>query len=182
MRKISETWITPVVTGFLATVFGGLALLWLGVEEGYQKTDLSSNFGRTGLTFPAPPLDEWEAVANDAPYARNYSRREKRPFELYRQIVTIYKTPMSADRRQGKQVAPGEYLQIFKVGSSADVVMQLRVDKGNYWLLSRQRVSLNDHTHLIADNPERDDASFHEFQVALQNIIDTTRHFLQKQL
>jgi hypothetical protein len=88
---------------------------------------------------------------------------------------------MAADRRNGRQISSGEYLEIFKVGNLNDVVIQLRIDKGHYWLLSRQRVNITDYPYLATYNPEHDDATFKRFQIALQNIIDSTRHFLKTQ-
>jgi hypothetical protein len=147
-----------------------------------SQNALPSTATSTELKFPMPPADEWEEIPNEASYTRNYSRKQKRPYELYRHVITIYETPMSTDRREGKSIAPGEYLQIFKVGNGGDVVIQLRVDRGRYWILSRQRIRLDNHASLIARNPEQSESSFYQFRFELQDIIETTRHFLLNQM
>ena len=181
MHKLIETWFAPIITGLLATVLGGIALFWLTFDE-LKPAGASITPSVASTHFPTPSLEQWESLKNEASYARNYVRKEKRSFELYPQVVTIYETPMTTDRREGKKIASGEYLQIFKVGNQSDVVIQIRVDKGNYWLLSRQRVDLSEDRWLISLNPEKDDKTFDQFHVNLQNMIDSTRHFLKLKL
>ena len=180
MSNLQKAWIAPIVTGTIAAVLGSLALLLLNNPA---KIDVGSEDSGARVkrvsAFPTPPASEWEPMQNEASYARNYSRTTKQDYERFAQVVTVYETPMASDRRTGKEVAPGEYIEIFKVGEPTDVVIHVRIDKGKYWLLSRQRIALRNWSHLVTTNPEAGSSDFLKFQSALQNIIDSTRHFLQ---
>ena len=180
MPRRIQIWLASIVTGSVAAFLAGLGLFWLAANATAQKN--SSEFIQSQSQFPSPSPDEWKATQNEVPYARNYARRIKRPFEKFEQTITVYETPMAADRRVGKEIAPGEYLEIFKVGEQTNVVVQVREDRGNYWLLSRQRIIIDNHLNLISQNPEYNEETFKQFQIALQDIIDSTRHFLRTQL
>ena len=180
MHDLQKNWIAPIVTGSIAAVLGSVALLLFNnpakIDVGIDNTGVSNT---SASPFPAPPASEWEPMQNEASYARNYSRAAKRDYERFAQVVTVYETPTASDRRSGKEVASGEYIEIFKVGEPTDVVIHVRIDKGRYWLLSRQRVSLSNWPYLNAINPETNGADFMRFQYALESIIDSTRHFLR---
>lgn len=180
MSDLQKTWITPILTGSIAAILGGFALLLFDNPATiHTETANPGVQGKRASAFPTPPTGEWEPMQNEASYARNYSRAIKQTHELFQQVVTIYETPMASDRRKGKEVASGEYVEIFKVGEPTDVVIHIRIDKGRYWILSRQRVSLSNWPYLTAINPEAGSSDFQKFQYALQNIIDSTRHFLR---
>jgi hypothetical protein len=183
MSEMHKTWIAPILTGSIATILGGFALLLFDTPATISiETPNAGVQGKTVSAFPTPPAGEWEPMQNEASYARNYSRAIKQAHELFQQVVTIYETPMASDRREGKEVAPGEYVEIFKVGSPTDVVIQIRIDKKDYWLLSRQRISLKNWPFLALVNPEEGNSEFLQFQHSLQNIVDSTRHFLRTAL
>jgi hypothetical protein len=144
MSDLQKNWIAPILTGLIATVLGGLMLLPLvspaKMDEAPTGVALKDN---SNSVFPTLLAPQWEPLANEASYARNYSRLAKLPYERFPQVVTIYETPMATDRRNGREISPGEYVEIFKVGEPTDVVILVRLDKGRYWLLSRQRISLS---------------------------------------
>jgi hypothetical protein len=135
---------------------------------------------QTTSAHPQPSLSLRKSMENPSPYARNFERLQLQPQERYNQVVTIFDTQMAQDRRQGVQIAPNEYVEIFKVvGRDDDVVVQVRIDKGSYWVLSRQTILLNDYPPLISRNPETDEATRLLFQDALQDQIDATRYLLK---
>lgn len=87
---------------------------------------------------------------------------------------------MSGDRKVGEPISRDERLEFFKIPiSPRQVVMQLRLDRGRTWLLSRQTISLEDFPDLVEINPEDSQSAFQVFRSLLQNEIDRTRHMLR---
>ena len=59
------------------------------------------------------------------------------------------------------------------------IVVQVRLDRTTYWLLSRQTITLAAFPGLIGLDPERDQLAFQTIQLTLQNEIDRARHVLR---
>lgn len=119
-------------------------------------------------------------MTNESAYARNYERRQLREAERFNQVVTIFDLPMTADRRSGAEIAPGEFVEIFKVGTEVNsAVVQVRIDEGDHWLLSRQTFWLRE-GYLREWDPQSSEQVFQVFQRALQNEIDETRMELRR--
>ena len=124
---------------------------------------------------------EWSKMNNETIYARNFERKIKLPREVYNQVVTIYDLPMTDDRRVGHIETKNEYIEIFKtVMPTNHVVIQIRVDREKYWILSRQTFRLSGSLDKI--NPEESENSYRIFRIALQNEIDSTRYQLQNKI
>ena len=90
----------------------------------------------TGRTIGIPSTD-WTPLKNSEEFAVNFEAKAKQESEAWHQIVTIFKIPMAERDRQAVESAPLEYAEFFIV-HPGHVTLQLRVDKGGYWLLSRQ--------------------------------------------
>ena len=119
-------------------------------------------------------------MTDESEYADNFERRELRSFERFNQVVTMFKVPMTSDRRVGVEVADGEYVEMFKIpGREDDVVVQIRIDKKGRWVLSRQSFLLDRNSPLIGIDPETDSNSFMRFRLVLQDQIDNTRYLLR---
>lgn len=169
---MKKTFITSVIAGTLATVLGGLLLVWIA---GYPNES-----GNPRLEITRPSAARWEKLADEEPYAHNYARRAKYPREMFPQVGTVFDLPMSGDRKAGEPISSDEQLEFFKLPvSPKQVVMQLRLDRGRTWLLSRQTISLEDLQGLVDINPESDPSAFHAFRSQLQNEVDRTRHILR---
>ena len=102
------------------------------------------------------PADRWEPMRNPASFAVNFLARQKADDEMFAQVVTVFKLPMQSDDRSGVEVAKGEYVEFFVVhpritdpliaesvrraggSTQAGLTMQVRLDRGGYWILSRQ--------------------------------------------
>jgi hypothetical protein len=168
----------------LAAAFGAFILSKLEpTNAAQQNADLATFQSKEVANFPTPPSAEWEPMKNPSSYARNYVRREKRDYEVFPQVITIYEVAMTRDRRDGTQISDSEYLKIFKIfGEPNNVVIEISTDKKHYWLLSRQRIDLSRKDYLIKENPEQNEKSFNVFHFALQDIVDTTRHFMMTKL
>ena len=123
-----------------------------------------------------PSGQNWCAMVNEAAYARNFQRNRLSNLEAFPQVVTVFDLPMAADRRIGVEIATGEYVEIFKVMDvSSRVVVQVRLDQQDHWLMSRQSFLLRDDPRLRSTNPEASAWAFQMFQRELQNEIDETR-------
>lgn len=122
---------------------------------------------------------KWKKVDDSETYARNFEAREKAGKEVYPQIITVFLNSMSADRMSGKKISENEWLEMFVVHPQT-VTVQIRRDKGDYWVLSRQTFSVSE-PQLINANPESSEQNFALYQTFFQNEIDTTRHVLDSE-
>ena len=126
---------------------------------------------------------EWRVMENQSSYARNFQHKAKSSTERFDQVVTVFDLPMTDDRRLGHKDSKDEYIEIFKIGAPSsitfpnDVVVQIKLDKGDYWLLSRQTFIVG--RHLAELNPEENENSYLIFRSALQDEIDKTRYQLR---
>jgi hypothetical protein len=87
---------------------------------------------------------------------------------------------MSSDRKSGRSISGDEHLEIFRLPTNEPfIVVQVRLDRKTYWLLSRQTITLAAFPGLIGLDPARDQSAFQTFQQTLQNEIDRARHVLR---
>lgn len=121
---------------------------------------------------------EWSPLRNAATYATNFEKKHRGSREAYNQIVTIYNLPMTADRRLGKEISKGEYVEVFKTGDARLVTVRIRLDRGSFWLMSRQTFHITEPS-LVAHDPELGDDERQSFIFALQDEIDETRYLLR---
>lgn len=122
---------------------------------------------------------KWSKSEDPETYARNFEAREKTGKEAYPQIVTVYLNTMTSDRMSGVKISDNEYLEMFVVHPQT-VTIQIRKNKGTYWVLSRQTFSVSE-PQLININPESSEQNFSLYQNFFQNEIDTTRHILDSE-
>lgn len=116
---------------------------------------------------------QWKRMTNEFDYAENFEATTNRP-PRKSQVLTVFKIRMSKDRRNGKEIARDEYLEIFCTGPS-QIAVGIRRDHGPYWLLSREVFSG------VADCEPGQYFTGDEFDrisSILRNEIDTTRNQL----
>ena len=95
------------------------------------------------LTLQAPGKiielspNDWEKVDDPTNLARNYSEKTLSSAHQFNRMVTVYLSPMSDDQRIGQEYSATEYVEIF-IGVPGFVTVQTRIDKGQYWVLSRE--------------------------------------------
>ena len=95
------------------------------------------------LTLQAPGKiielspNDWEKVDDPTNLARNYSEKTLSPAHQLNRMVTVYLSPMSDDQRIGQEYSATEYVEIF-IDVPGFVTVQIRIDKGQYWVLSRE--------------------------------------------
>jgi hypothetical protein len=114
--------------------------------------------------------DEWRKVEDSDSYAKNFEAMEKTPNEEYSQVITIFLNSMTSDRMVGEKISENEYLEMFVVHPDT-VTVQIRNDKDEYWILSRQTFST---VGFRLDNLNPED-NFDLYKAAFQNDIDNTR-------
>jgi hypothetical protein len=127
-----------------------------------------------GRTIRLPSVG-WKPMKNEFEWAENFEQSEKSARQRYPRVVTVFKLPMSEDRRSGVRISPGEYLELF-VSSPGTLSALLRVDKGKYWVLSRDGFVVPDTVQI---NPVLSDAAFARVQFEFQGEIDSARYLLQ---
>ena len=95
------------------------------------------------LTLQAPGKiielspNDWEKVDDPTNLARNYSEKTLSSAHQFNRMVTVYLSPMSDDQRIGQEYSATEYVEIF-IDVPGFVTVQIRIDKGQYWVLSRE--------------------------------------------
>jgi len=129
------------------------------------------------------PRADWETMPNQYEWADNFEQLRKDPGHVYPRVVTVYKLPMTADRRLGMRISSDEYVQMFNV-LAGTLTVQVRLDKGDYWVLSRESFALpsgpNGEQTLeqFLTRPRPDSELYEQFLFRFQTEIDTTRYLL----
>lgn len=126
--------------------------------------------------------DKFKKFTDSESYAKNFIGLNKGK-TLFGQMVTLYTIPMSEDRKSGKKLSKNEYLEIFVVGKN-EVTIQIRVDKGEYWLLSRESFDITDtqlpkydYKPFLAENS----SDFSLYENYFRDEIDNTRALLNNE-
>ena len=128
--------------------------------------------------------EEWEFVNNSSgsTYSKNYSAINKKDGEKFEQMITVFLNTMTDDRKSGEKITNSEYIEAFVVHPNS-VTVQIRVDKGDYWVMSRQTfkiktnypdqtdIPLSDLQYILVDAPD-------SLNQTMQNQIDNTRYIL----
>lgn len=83
------------------------------------------------------PRTDWKEMDNPTSFAKNFEARRMRNSEVFSQVITIFLEPMPKEKKIGMQLSDLEYVELFTVHPNT-ITAQIRVDKGYYWMLSRQ--------------------------------------------
>ncbi len=126
-------------------------------------------------------------MTNEFEWAANFEQVKRDPRHAFARVVTFFRLPMSIDRRQGTKVSANEYIEIF-TGLPEMVTVLVRVDRGSYWVLSRETfrapsapdAEFYDPTlaEIISDRAITEDEQA-QAHLALQPLIDSTRYLIQ---
>ena len=118
-------------------------------------------------------------MQNEFDWAVNFEDSGKDVGQDVKRVATIFKLPMSDDRRNGVRISPEEYLEMF-VFRPGTVTVQVRRDRGSYWLLSRETlVAANGKAASPLSGAQLTGPSFAAARVQLETQIDSTRYVLQ---
>lgn len=80
---------------------------------------------------------DWKPMESPQPFAVNVEARRQMSGEAFPQVVTVFKLAMSESDKVGLKITSTEYVEFFVV-HPGKLTLQIRLDKGDYWLLSRQ--------------------------------------------
>lgn len=126
--------------------------------------------------------DKFKKVSDSESYAKNFLALNKGK-TMFGQMITVYTIPMSDDRKSGKKLSTNEYLELFVVSKDA-VTIQIRLDKGDYWLLSRETFDIaNTQLPKYEYKPFLEESSddFIVYENFFRNEIDSTRDVLNNE-
>jgi hypothetical protein len=113
--------------------------IW-GINENSVLKNSSQNLNQfiiVGNQKTQLDQDEWNVLKSDSEYSVNLSKKTKRSNEKYNQIVTVFNIEMTKDRKSGVKLSENIYFEAFRT-SLDSLTIQIRIDKGSYWVLSRQ--------------------------------------------
>jgi hypothetical protein len=91
-------------------------------------------------------------------------------------MLTIFKVPMSDDRRLGIRISANEFLDLFVV-HPGKLTVQVRTDRGNYWVLSRETFEVTRHVPISIKEyrPFLPEEEAKQVWSVFQNEVDGTR-------
>jgi hypothetical protein len=126
------------------------------------------------------PTATWKAMRNEFEWAENFEQVTKEPKHLFPRVVTVFKLPMTDDRRSGIRISPREYVEMFVVDPGT-LTVQIRVDKGTYWVLSRETFAAGSIYGVDTGTAQHSlyDEEFKSAQQSFGPEIDRTRYLLQ---
>src|SRR5262245_40683206 len=91
-----------------------IALLVLAAAAGCRSASSSYEVA-IGSTIVNVPMRDWKPLENSEPYAENFEARVLKAGHAFPQVLTVFKVPMSEDRRLGIRISDNEFLEFFVV-------------------------------------------------------------------
>ncbi len=122
--------------------------------------------------------DEWEILRSDSEYSVNISKKTKRSFEKYNQIITVFNIEMTKDRKSGVKLSENIYFEAFRTPLNG-ITIHLRIDKGSYWILSRQTFETKNDS-ILAVGEYADEAKALSISKQFQDEISSTVYMVNK--
>lgn len=154
-------------------------LMLVATVAGCDRTSTYDvSVGDTAVRLSA---QDWKPMDNPEPYAENFEAQILRSGHAFPQVLTIFKLPMSEDRRIGIQISSIEFVEFFVV-QPGKLTIQIRVDRGKYWVLSRETfdankavsVNVNDYRPVLSEEENR------ILWNVYQNEVDATRTLINE--
>ena len=117
-------------------------------------------------------ISEWSALKSESNSSINLRRNNLRKNEKYNQIITIFTLEMTNDQKVGAKLSDSIYLEIFK-NLEGTVTVQIRLNKGQYWILSRQTFE-TEYSDLLSNGEYADSKKTILFAKFLETEINET--------
>lgn len=114
-------------------------IMLIASASGCVRASHDVSVGDTTLSLSAR---EWKPMDNPEPYSENFEARTLRSGHTFPQVLTFFKIPMSEDRRLGIKISDTEFVEFLLV-HAGKLTIQVRVDRGKYWVLSRETFEVN---------------------------------------
>lgn len=136
------------------------------------------NVGHAAISLDAA---RWRAMPNEFDWAENFEEISRDASHVFPRVLTVFKLPMTLDRRVGLRISDSEFLEIFST-TPESLTIQIRSDRNSFWLLIRETVDTRGNTQLseIALDRIVTDQEVRQAASALQPLIDNTRYLLAK--
>jgi hypothetical protein len=85
------------------------------------------------------PRAEWKALPGSYRSGESFEQRKVELRQRFPRFLTVFTIHMTEDDRVGQQISPTEYLEMW-VEQWGTLTVQVRVDKGRYWVMSRETI------------------------------------------
>jgi hypothetical protein len=147
-----------------------------GLDSGL-KSEMIQNYAAQSVYNPVGTIvfkkEKWNEIGRSSEFSNNFERREKRYYEKFNQVVTVFKTPMSEGRNSGKLIFKDVRQEIFKFHENS-LTCIIRFNKGNYWIMSRQTfATVNPDVPLQADLESSPDLLYRYEELFKDQIMET---------
>jgi hypothetical protein len=126
------------------------------------------------------PVQSWSKAKDEVDYAKNYEQKEIGASHKYGRVVTVFLLPMSDDRKVGIQISDNEYLEVLVVHDGL-VTTQVKVDKGQYWVMCRETFLPKERLSVDVGNNKAFLSKLSQLSLWMdyQSEVDETRNLLQ---
>ena len=84
--------------------------------------------------------DKWDFLPSDSNYSKNYQSTSTPEGHLFKPIITVFLIRMTDDRKR-ERIVKNEYFESFVLHPNS-ITVQMRKDKGDYWVMSRETYKL----------------------------------------
>jgi hypothetical protein len=142
-----------------------------GVKQETKKPIVSTKI-KVGNKTVDISGDNWDIVNSESEYSINLIKNIKRKNEKSNQIVTIFNIEMTNDRKKGAKVSENIYLEAFNALENS-ITIQIRINKGNYWVLSRQTFE-NNNNKILSSGEYADESKVAIISNLFQDEISNT--------
>ena len=122
--------------------------------------------------------DEWDLIKSDSEYSVNLSKKTKKVCEKYNQILTVFNIDMTKDRKSGVKLSENIYFEAFRTHLNG-ITIHLRIDKGSYWILSRQ-IFETKNENILAVGEYADEVKALSISKQFQDEISSTIYMVNK--
>lgn len=126
--------------------------------------------------------EEWEKLADPAGFAKNVSERKLEPSHKFSRVVTVFLNLLTEDRYSGMlKISEHEYIEVFVVHPGF-ITAEVVVDKGTYWVLSRETYLPKKQTlvNISQYKPVLNQSDTKSLWLVYQQEIDETRYLLSQ--
>lgn len=158
--------ITIIILVLISLTLATFAIIFLVTNKNYHvQTDSHE------ITIDR---SNWKAVKNPTDFAVNFMKRQKRDAEVFEQMVTIYMSPLEEQDILGSpRISENVWLELFTIHPNS-VTAQMQMNKGNYWVNSRQTFSTERFIELESLNPESSPEAYQQYLISLEEEIKNT--------
>ena len=139
--------------------------------------------------------ETWKPMKNEYEWAENFESDIIVEDSVFGTVLTIFKLPMPQSEKFGKKLSENEYLEMFSIKPDLDklppppksylekypiknqVICKLKVNKGNYWLMTRDTFEVKS---ADAAKIKSDETAYSLIYFEIEDKINSLRYFLSQ--